>query len=55
MCPACPPVLEARALVFSDGFLINATYALLPFVVVGIVMHQFVKRLDRGGRHADHE
>jgi hypothetical protein len=49
-CPSCPPALEARTLVFSEAFWVNASYALLPFVVVGVVVHRFVRRIDRGVR-----
>lgn len=50
MCPACPVALEARSLVFSDAFWLNATYAVLPFAVVGIIIHKFVMYLDAGVR-----
>jgi hypothetical protein len=49
-CPDCPPARDARALVFSDGFWLNAWYALLPFVVVAIAVRWFVGRVDRGVR-----
>jgi hypothetical protein len=52
MCPSCPTAVEARALVFSDAFWTNTTYAVLPFLVAGLVVHQLVKRLDRGAPHA---
>jgi hypothetical protein len=51
LCPSCPPAIEARSLVLSEAFWINATYAMLPFAVVAVVVHLFVKRLDRGARH----
>jgi len=51
LCPSCPPNLEARSLVLSEAFLINAWYAVLPFLVVLIIVHHVVKRLDRGARH----
>jgi hypothetical protein len=53
-CPSCPTNIEARALVLSDAFLSNATYAALPFLVVGFVVYKFVKRLDRGARDDEH-
>ena len=48
LCPDCPPVREARALVFSETFWVTAWYALLPFVVVGLVVRVFVRSLDQG-------
>ncbi len=47
LCPECPPVREARALVFSEAFWVSAWYALLPFVVVGLVVRVFVRSLDQ--------
>jgi hypothetical protein len=49
-CPSCPPAREARSLVLSEAFWANVTYAMLPFLVVGLAVHGFVKRLDRGAR-----
>lgn len=53
MCPSCPPNLEARSLVLSEAFWTNATYAVLPFLVVGFVVHRFVRRLDPGASSAE--
>jgi hypothetical protein len=53
-CPSCPTNLDAMALVFSEAFVTNATYALLPFLVVGCVVRKFVKRLDQGARDEGH-
>lgn len=52
-CPSCPTAVEARALVFSEGFWVNAVYAVLPYVVIGFVVHKFVKRLDQGAGHEE--
>jgi hypothetical protein len=52
-CPSCPTAIEARALVFSDGFWVNAAYAVLPFLVAAFVVHKFVKRLDQGAGHEE--
>ena len=49
-CPSCPTNIDAKSLVFSEAFVTNATYALIPFLVVGFVVHRFVKRLDEGVR-----
>jgi hypothetical protein len=49
-CPSCPTNIEAKSLVFSEAFVANATYALIPFLVVGVIVHKFVKHLDRGER-----
>jgi hypothetical protein len=51
LCPECPPVREARALVFSEAFWVTAWYALLPFVVVGLVVRVFVRSLDQEIEH----
>jgi len=45
-CPSCAPGLQARAEVWSDGFLRNLATAALPFVVVGAVC----ARLQKVGR-----
>lgn len=52
-CPDCPPVRAARALVWSETFGANAWYALLPFVVFGVIVHQVVRRVDRGAAGDD--
>jgi hypothetical protein len=49
-CPDCPVAREARALVLSDRFWLNAWCAVLPFVVVAIVVQRVVRGLDRGAR-----
>ena len=55
-CPSCPTNIEAKALVFSEAFVTNAWYAMLPFLVVGVVVHKLVKRLDRGiGNDEQHD
>jgi len=46
-CPACPPVVEARRLVFSEWFWENAVVAALPFLVTLLAARWFVGRLDR--------
>jgi hypothetical protein len=53
MCPACPPAIAARDLVFSETFWTTAAMAVLPFVITGLVVQQLVKRLDRGGSRED--
>ncbi|MDX2089750.1 MAG: hypothetical protein SFX73_17980 [Kofleriaceae bacterium] len=47
-CPSCPAGRAARLLVFSDAFWVNAWFALLPFVVCGLVVRAVVRRLNRG-------
>ena len=47
-CPDCPVGREARALVLSEAFWLNAGYALLPFVVALLAVRWFVRRLDQG-------
>lgn len=47
LCPSCPTNLEARARVLSDGLLEHAWSVGLPFAVVGVLVHQLVRRLDR--------
>jgi hypothetical protein len=47
LCPDCPPVREARALVFSEAFWVNVWYVLLPFAVVSLVVRVLVQSLDR--------
>jgi hypothetical protein len=47
-CPSCPVGREARDLVFSDAFWMNAGVALLPFVIVALAVRWFTRRLDRG-------
>lgn len=54
-CPSCPPALEARSLVLSETFWVNASYALLPFVLAGLVVHEVVRRLERGVDRHDRE
>jgi hypothetical protein len=49
-CPDCPVGREARSLVFSEAFWVNAWYALLPFLVVALAVRWFVRRLDQGAR-----
>ena len=49
LCPDCPGVSAARDLVFADGLLLNAWYALLPFAASGIIVHLLVRRLSRRG------
>lgn len=46
-CPSCPSALDVRALV-SERFFENIWYVVLPFLVVGALVHLFTNRLDRG-------
>ena len=51
-CPYCPPVAAARDLVMSDGFWLNAGYALLPFAIAIITVAVIARQLD-GEDHDD--
>jgi hypothetical protein len=46
-CPDCPFGRDARDLVFSDGFWINASYTILPFIIVLLVVRAIVRRIDK--------
>ena len=46
-CPDCPASRAARDLFVSDGLLTNAWYAVLPFLVTGLVVRAVVRRVDR--------
>jgi hypothetical protein len=50
-CPSCPPVIEARRLVFSAWFWSNLWIAVLPFLVTLVVVRWFAGRLDREVGH----
>jgi uncharacterized membrane protein len=54
-CPDCPAVRAARALVWSEPFGANAWYALLPFVLLGVIVHQIIRRIDRAASGDDDE
>ncbi len=46
LCPDCPPSRAAREIAFSETFWTNAAYALLPFVIVVLLVHWIVRRVD---------
>ena len=65
-CPDCVSGRIARIFVLSESFWIHVGYAILPFILAGLVVYHFVKHLDRSdrndrndpdnrtGHHADH-
>jgi hypothetical protein len=47
LCPDCPPVRAARALVLGEAWWTNLLRVVLPFVVVAIVLALVARRLAR--------
>lgn len=52
LCPDCPPVHQARALVFGSEFLSNLGATLSPFVVMLGVVALIVRSVGRRGQRA---
>ena len=50
LCPDCPPAREARELVLSESFWLNAALMVLPFALVLAVAVALLHQLDRGSR-----
>lgn len=49
-CPDCPPVRDARALFFEDGFFMNLAFALAPFAITLGVVAWLVSSISRRAR-----
>lgn len=53
-CPDCPPVRDARALFFEQGFAENVARAFVPFVVTLVLVLLIVRAVERARKGPSH-